>query len=124
MTKYTKYLSKRQFIKYSNKSTSNSFKTKTCTLKLQGFYEIQRYLQVLQHISQNSQPPFSLVREFFLYQKRFYLKLTVDPINLDRPPSKVGIIPYKMLLHYMCPTAVTHNIMSLKSNNFKTSTSF
>ena len=47
------------------------------------------YLQMLQHISQNSQPLLTSSRAVFV-PKRFYLELTIDPISLDRPPSKVG----------------------------------
>ena len=69
---------------------------------------------MLQHISQNNQPLLTSSRVVFV-PKRFYLELTIDPISLDRPPSKVGHqIPYKMLLHYMCPTNVTHHITSSK----------
>ena len=62
----------------------------------------------------NCQPPLTSSRVLFV-SKRSYLKLKIDPISLDRPPIKVGHqIPYKMILHYMCPTDVTHQITNSK----------
>ena len=40
--------------------------------------------------------------------KRFYLELTIDPISLDRPPSKVGVNPlqnsFTLHVSYNCHT--------------------
>ena len=56
MTKYTKDLSKRQFIQYRNKSTSSLFKTKTCHSRCKEFM-IYRCIYKCSNISPKTANP-------------------------------------------------------------------